>query len=153
MPRPRKSDQEKKNRGTYRPSRGDTKPAVGTILLEAGQPVFELSKEAHEIFQDICNVLLSRNAMEAYDVHLATLLALEYEAYMNLRDESDTQMHPDTGLTQPSGARKVKHQCIANIARYSQMLKIVPIARGGLKPNGQAPPDDNKPKSPMDDYF
>jgi phage terminase small subunit len=143
----RNSNEEKIKRGTFKPSRAKSVPKKGTLLVNEVEAEIELSSEAKIVFKDVSDILQSRDAMESYDIHMVTLLALEYDEVFKLRNSEAT----DFGKV--SAERKVKDKCIDNIIKLSRSLNITPIARSGIKKSRPGTLSSQKSDDPLSDFI
>lgn len=146
--RPRKSDEEKKARGTYKPSRGSGNESTDIMIIDAGEPIFDISAQAKELWDAVVKCMQAYGTLTDVDIPIISMLAVEYDTYIKTIGYSDIELGADN-CTKPSGYRKVRTEAMSNIVKLYTQLGVGAVVRHKIRAADGKP----KEKDPMDDFM
>lgn len=148
--RPRLSDEEKKNRGTFKQSRssGDELPSVVMVDAGAPDPVFPLSESGRELWDTITKTMVTYKTLAEVDIMAISMLCVEYDTYLECVGKSLIEIDGMSGNMKVSPYVTIKNGAIQNILKLSTQLGITPMMRMKIRP-----PESGKKVDPAAKFF
>lgn len=143
----RKSVDELKRDGTYRPDRHAEREAAGSLLKELPPPPFDLDPTAAQVYREEGQRLIELKMLKPSDLRLLTMYATEMGVYISemraAQDEGITVILPN-GINAASAHRRAAEQALKLASALSDKLGLNPNARHRLK--GEAAFRDEQPE-------
>jgi phage terminase small subunit len=146
--RPRLPDDEKKKRGTFKPSRSTGDEIQDIVILDAGDPLIPLGKYGMEMWRTVTQTMISYRTLAEIDLSMIAMLCAEYDTYIETLSSGNIEI-TDTGQSVPSGYFKVRKECLQNILKLSHALQISNIVRSKIR----QPDTDKKSNDPAAKFF
>lgn len=135
--RPPKSDEEKKRRGTFKPSRsyGDEPPPPNAPKKPRGRPRKNVKldkqdpqKEAEKIFAEASNVMTAYKTIHAIDYHFIAIMANEYKKYIDMSAKDGIEVN-EFGMTSVSAAARLSKIHLDNMLKVAAQLGVTAVMR------------------------
>ena len=143
----RKTVDELKRDGTYRPDRHAGREAAGSLLKELPPPPFDLDPTAAQVYREEGRRLIELKMLKPSDLRLLAMYATEIGVYISemraAQDEGITVILPN-GINAASAHRRAAEQALKLASALSDKLGLSPNARHRLK--GEAAFRDEKPE-------
>jgi len=143
----RKSIEDLKKAGTYRPGRHAKREAAGNLLTELPAPPFALADNAAAVYLEEGNRLIEMKMLKASDLRFLAMFAVEMGVYISEMEtaqaEGVTVVLPN-GITGASPHRRAAEQALKLASGLADKLGLNPNARHRLK--GNAAFQDDKPQ-------
>jgi P27 family predicted phage terminase small subunit len=148
--RPRLSDEEKKKRGTYKPSRGSGEEVQDVVMVDAGEPdsIFPLSAHGRELWDTITKTMVSYKTLAEVDIMTISMLCVEYDQYLECIDKPIIDIDAN-GNVKPSAYVTIKNAALQNILKLSMQLGITTMMRMKIR----KPDDGPKKKDAAAKFF
>ena len=148
--RSRLSDEEKKNRGTFKPSRSSGDELQGVVMVDAGapDPVFPLSESGRELWDTITKTMVTYKTLAEIDIMSISMLCVEYDTYLECVGKSLIEIDGMSGNMKVSPYVTIKNAAIANILKLSTQRGITPMMRMKIRP-----PEGGKKSDPAAKFF
>lgn len=173
--RPPKSDEEKKRRGTYRPSRSTGneiaplaatpkrafKPAVNTTIntipelappRKRGRPrkhpapnTITPQTEWEKLFDDSIQIMDAYKTRTDWDNHMITMMCNEFKKYIEHKDHPLIEINPISGMTAESAASKISKKALDNFTKLAVQLGLTSVMRSRIRVKS----DDDKDDDPL----
>jgi phage terminase small subunit len=147
--RPRLSDEEKKNRGTFKPSRSSGNEVAEILLVDAGSPLLDLSAEASEFFASVTQTMIQYKTMATVDVWTVSMMCREYDIYLGTLGKSDIEIDAN-GVSKVSAYFTIRNKALQNIMKMAFDLGITPMLRQKLRGMKET---EKKPKDAAAKFF
>lgn len=143
----RKSIDELKRAGTYRPDRHAKREAAADLLKELPPPPFPLTDTAAEVYAEEGRRLIEQKMLKPSDLRILAMYASEIGVYISemqtARKEGITVILPN-GIMAASAHRRAAEQALKLASGLADKLGLNPNARHRLK--GQTAFEDEQPK-------
>lgn len=148
--RPRLSDEEKKNRGTFKQSRSSGDELQSVVMVDAGapDPVFPLSESGRELWDTITKTMVQYKTLAEVDIMSISMLCVEYDTYLECVGKSIIDIDGMSGNMKVSPYVTIKNGAIQNILKLSTQLGITPMMRMKIRP-----PEGGKKADPAAKFF
>lgn len=140
--RPPKSDEEKKRRGTFKPSRSfgdEITPTAAPTKKKRGRPRKNpitnntLSLEAMKMYDSSVQTMSTYKMLTDLDIHHITMMCKEYDTYIKYANVSEIEFNPDTGLSVVSAQYKVRKSSLDMVIKLAEKLGISAVMRTRLR--------------------
>lgn len=147
--RPRLSDEEKKAKGTYKPSRGSgDEVAEVAMVLTAGRPTIELNNsEAIELWETVTTHMIGYKIMAEIDVTMISMMCVEYDTYLDCLSKPIVDVAAD-GTFKPSAYYQIRAKSLTNIMKIAGDLGLTPLLRMKIRT-----PKEKKSTDPAQKFF
>lgn len=143
----RKTVDELKRNGTYRPDRHAGREAAGSLLKELPPPPFDLDPAGAQVYREEGKRLIELKMLKPSDLRLLAMYAMEMGVYVSemraAQAEGITIVLPN-GISAASAHRRAAEQALKLASALSDKLGLSPAARHRLK--GEAAFRDEQPE-------
>jgi P27 family predicted phage terminase small subunit len=146
--RPRLSDEEKKQRGTYKPSRGSGDEIQDVMVLTAGDPMYPLGAEAMEYWRAITRQMAAYKILSEADIHTISRLCLYYDKWLECINKSMIDIDGMSGNMKQSAYFMNMSKLESMISNLEKQLALTPALRMKLRA-----PDNKKKDDPAAQFF
>lgn len=148
--RPPKSDDEKKRKGTYRPSRatGNSVDPAKVAPKKKGRrkksdiPISSLCDDAVKMYDHAVQILAGYKILTEFDYHLITVMANEYHTYISMKDHAPIEYNAETGLSIVHASVRIKKIALDNFMKIAQQLNLTTAMRIRIKLHEEAKDHD-----------
>lgn len=147
--RPALSDTEKKIKGTYRPSRSTGKsvdPQTQSPPKRGRKKKLttreNLCEDAIKLYDHAVQILTGYKLITDLDYHLITIMAKEYDTYIQMKDLPPIEYNPETGLSMVHASMRVKKIALDNFMKIAQQLNLTTAMRIKIKIKEESKEDD-----------
>jgi P27 family predicted phage terminase small subunit len=152
----RKSNQQKRNSGTFRPDREKKVDPTG-LLQELPMPPWELSDAALRIYIDEGNELILQGILKPSDIRLLAMYCTEVATYIELMAAAQSEgivIELPNGISTSNAHRKAAESALKNSSALADKLGISPIGRArlGIK-SDSVPSGKPDPLDPFSDFL
>ena len=146
----RKSENDKRKTGTFRPGREKKVDPTG-LLKELPMPPWELPDAALRIYIDEGNELILQGILKPSDIRLLAMYCMEISTYQSMMEQAQSEgvvIELPNGISTSSAHRKAAESALKNASGLADKLGISPIGRArlGIKsdsvPSGKPDPLD-----------
>ena len=136
--RPAISDEEKKRKGTFKPSRATGKEvgAVGVsdVKRPRGRPKkvvsgAQLSEEARKMYDQGVQIMSEFKILSEYDYHMIAIMCNEYDTYISLKDEKKIEINPETGMSMVHASVRIRKIALDNFMKIATALSLTAVMR------------------------
>jgi P27 family predicted phage terminase small subunit len=139
----RKSDDDKRKTGTFRPGR-EQKTDSGGVLTDLPIPPWELTDGALRIYLEEGTALVKAGILRPTDVRLLAAFSSEMDVYISLMQTAQSDgiiITLANSIQTSSAARKAAESALKNASALASTLGINPIGRSrlGLKTDPTPP--------------
>lgn len=136
----KKSVEELKKEGTYRPDKHAHREAeAGALLLELPPPPFKLAAAAASVYRSEGQKLVEQKMLKETDLRTLAMYAVEFSVYVSAMDtvqaEGITVEHPN-GTPYASAHRRIAETALKNVNALADKLGLSPAARHRIKGAG-----------------
>ncbi len=153
----RKSSDDKRKTGTFRPGREKNKVDPTGLLKELPMPPWELKDEALRIYIDEGNELILQGILKPSDIRLLALYCTEVATYVELMAAAQREgivIELPNGISTSNAHRKAAESALKNASGLADKLGISPIGRARLgHKSDSAPSGKPDPLDPFVQFF
>jgi P27 family predicted phage terminase small subunit len=133
----RKTIDDHRTGGTYRPDRHGQHEAAGALLREVPEPYLpEMSPRALKMYYDVGRILVEQKMLKASDVITLQSYALEMDTYAAMMERIPIEGHTvimNNGIEAVNPKRKIAETALRNASIMADRLGLNPAARGRIK--------------------
>lgn len=131
-------DEEKKRKGTFKPSRSTGKEvgSVGVVKVKRkrGRPKkvvsgANLSEEARKMYDQGVQIMQEFKILSEYDYHMIAIMCNEYDTYIALKDMPKIEYNSETGMSMVHASVRVRKIALDNFMKIATALSLTAVMR------------------------
>lgn len=131
-------DEEKKRKGTYKPSRATGKEVgvvgVPSIKRKPGRPKkrvsgAQLSEEARKMYDQGVQIMSEFKILSEYDFHMIGIMCNEYDTYISLQNMPKIEYNSETGMSMVHASVRIRKIALDNFMKIATALSLTAVMR------------------------